>query len=162
MDFKDLKHKWSILKVYFLYSFFCKSHFSGEKSRGTTYTVSSIKVNTTLWNFNNKILWYCMVLLNIHVYVLKRFLYFHLFSLFKMIFCFLKFVIFSFFKLVTMILPMFIYQLYYSFCILSEPKFMHFPGGSLQASLHYTPAIPYSCLFQTREYRLEFILICYS
>ena len=191
--------------------------------------MSSIKVNTTLRNFNNKILlfWkyfcYCepFVLTGIiyydtvrcysififiqwkkflyfHLFSLfkmifcflkfalciyydtvrcysififiqwKKFLYFHLFSLFKMIFCFLKFALcfnalFSFLKLVIMIFcPCLFISLYYNFRILSEPNLCIFLGGSLYPSLHYAPTIPHRCLFQNWEYRLEFILICYS
>ena len=144
------------MKYTFYIVFSVKDIFLGG-SQGTTYTVSSIKVNTTLRNFNNKILlfWkyfcYCepFVLTGIIYYDTvwcysififiqwKKFLYFHLFSLFKMIFCFLKFVLcfnvlFSFLKLVIMIFcPCLFISLYYNFRILSDPNLCIFLGGSL-------------------------------
>ena len=86
-----------------------------------------------------------MVLLNIHFHALKKFVYFHLFSLFKMIFCFLKFVLcfnalFSFFKLVMIFCPCLFISLYYNFCILSEPKFVHF---SRRKSIPFSTLCPY-------------------
>ena len=66
---------------------------------------------------------------------MKKFSYFHLFSLFNMTPCFLKFVpcfnaLFSFFKLVVMIFcPCSFISLYYNFRILSELKFVHFSKG---------------------------------
>ena len=152
-----------------------------------------IKVNTTSRNFNNKILlfWnyfcYCKPFVlkdiihfdtvwcySIFIFIQwKKFFYFHLFSLFNMIFCFLKFILcfnalFSFFKLVIIIFcPCLFISLYYNFHILPEPKFVHFSRGksiplSTLCPYYSTPLSISDWNREYWEYRLERIFIRYS